>query len=84
VFQTELEILLSHQVDMHTASPKIKEDMKIPKVLTIKQYSRKNLESDKTGILGSLPQMHQDSNLDKDSFQVTYKHFTLIWGICTI
>jgi hypothetical protein len=41
VFQTELSVLISHQVDMQTPSPKIEEDMQFPKVLPIKQFSGK-------------------------------------------
>jgi hypothetical protein len=37
VFQTELEVLFFHLVDMHTLSPKIEEDNELPKVLTAKQ-----------------------------------------------
>jgi hypothetical protein len=33
--------MLSHQVDMHTPSPKIKEDMQFPKVLSVKQFYEK-------------------------------------------
>jgi hypothetical protein len=58
--------------------------MQFLNVLTVNQFSEKTLETDQIGILRSLAQMHQDSNLDKDSSQVTYKHFTFIWGICTI
>jgi hypothetical protein len=54
---------------MHTPSLKIEEDIKFPKVITAKQM----LESLKTKPLGKLrllPQIHQDSNLDKQCSQV--------------
>jgi hypothetical protein len=41
--------LCFHLVDMHTPSPKIEEDMKFPIVLTAKQFSEKNLETDQIG-----------------------------------
>jgi hypothetical protein len=41
VFSTELEVLCFHPVDMHTPSPKIKEDIEFPKVLTAKQLPGK-------------------------------------------
>jgi hypothetical protein len=37
VFQTELEVLLFHPVDIHTPSPKMEKDIEFPKVLTTKQ-----------------------------------------------
>jgi hypothetical protein len=54
---------------MHTPSLKIEEDFEFPKVITAKQM----LESLKTKPLGKLrllPQIHQDSNLDKQCSQV--------------
>jgi hypothetical protein len=54
---------------MHTPSLKIEEDIEFPKVITAKQM----LESLKTKPLGKLrllPQIHQDSNLDKQCSQV--------------
>jgi hypothetical protein len=33
--------MFSHQVDMHTPSPKIEEDMQFPKVMPVKQFSAK-------------------------------------------
>jgi hypothetical protein len=43
---------------MHTPSPKIEEDMQFPKVLRVKQFSKKNLETDHLAIFGSLLQLH--------------------------
>jgi hypothetical protein len=43
---------------MHTPSPKIKEDMQFLKVLTVKQFSGKNLETDHLAIFGPLLQLH--------------------------
>jgi hypothetical protein len=37
VFETELEVLCFHPVDMHTPSPKIEEDNEFPIVLIAKQ-----------------------------------------------
>jgi hypothetical protein len=38
VFQTELELLLFHPVDMHTPSPKIKTDIEFPNVPNARQF----------------------------------------------
>jgi hypothetical protein len=43
---------------MHTPSLKIEEDMQFPKVLTVKQFSEKNLKTDHLAIFGPLLQLH--------------------------
>jgi hypothetical protein len=44
---------------------KIEEDIRFSKVLTVKQLPE-NLKTDQLGILRSLTQIHQDSNLGKE------------------
>jgi hypothetical protein len=43
---------------MHTPSPKIVEDMKFPKMVPVKQFSGKKLETDHLAIFGPLLQLH--------------------------
>jgi hypothetical protein len=38
VFQTELEVLCFHPIDLHTPSLKIKEDIEFPEVLNVKKF----------------------------------------------
>jgi hypothetical protein len=43
---------------MHTPSLEIEEDMQFPKVLTVKQFSKKDLKTDHLAIFGPLLQLH--------------------------
>jgi hypothetical protein len=43
---------------MHTPSPKLEEDMQFPELLTVKQFSEKNLETDHLATFGPLLQLH--------------------------
>jgi hypothetical protein len=54
---------------MHTPSLKIEEDFEFPKVITAKQMPE-SLKTKPLGKLRLLPQIHQDSNLDKHCSQV--------------
>jgi hypothetical protein len=69
MIQSDLHCLQYHIVGMHTQYPKI-EDLEFPKVLIVKQFQEKNLETDHLGRLRPLIQIHQDSNLDKECSMV--------------
>jgi hypothetical protein len=51
---------------MHTPLLKIEEHIEFPKVLAAKQLPEKSLKTKQQGRLRSLPQIHQDPNLDKE------------------
>jgi hypothetical protein len=68
---------------MHTQHLTIEEDIEFPKVASAKQMAEKNLEAKYIGRLGSLPQFHLGSNLDKECSNVFYNPYTTILLTCT-
>jgi hypothetical protein len=68
---------------MHTQYLTNEEDIEFPKVSSAKQMPEKGLEAKQIGTLGSLPQFHLGSNLDKECSIVLYNPCTTILLTCT-
>jgi hypothetical protein len=68
---------------MHIQYLTVEEDIEFPKVPSVKQMPVKSLEAKHIGILGSLPQFHLGSNLDKEYSIVFYSPCTTILLTCT-
>jgi hypothetical protein len=68
---------------MHIHYLTIEEDVEFSKVLSAKQMSGKSLDAKDIGRLGSLPQFHMGSNLDKECSIVFYNPCTTILLTCT-
>jgi hypothetical protein len=63
---------------MHTPYLTIEEGIEFPKVSPAKQMPGKSLEAKQIGRMGSLPQFHLGSNMDKECSIVFYNPFTTI------
>jgi hypothetical protein len=68
---------------MHTTYLTNEEDIEFPKVSSAKQMHENSLEAKHIGKLGSLPQFHLGSNLDKEYSIVFYNPCTTILVTCT-
>jgi hypothetical protein len=63
---------------MHTQYITIEEDIEFLKVSSVKQMPGKSLKAKHIGRLGSLPQFHLGSNIDKECSIVFYNPYTTI------
>jgi hypothetical protein len=68
---------------MHRQDLRIEEDIEFPKVPSAKQMPGKSLEAKHIGRLGSLPQFHLGSNLDKECSILFYNPYNTILLTCT-
>jgi hypothetical protein len=68
---------------MHTPSLKIEEDIEFLKVITANQM-HESLKTKQLAKLRLLPQIHGDSNLEKEYSHVIYKPCTTLWVAHTI
>jgi hypothetical protein len=68
---------------MYTQYLKIDEDIEFQKVSSGKQMSEKSLKAKHIGRLGSLPQFHLGSKLEKECSIVFYNPCTTIFLTCT-